>query len=239
MTCPRSRAACPKRICRSERLLDRDQSLRLTPGFNTDLVPKGTEPKTYQDLLDPKWKGKMVWSSSAGSRSGAPGFVGIVLADMGEQKGMDYLRELAKQQITGIRGIGSSSARSGDRRRIFDRAADFQPSCGDQRGQRRAGRTGFHGIRRWRDLSVISVTEGAPHPNAGKLLVDFLVSPEGQEFSAMPITSRSIPTMPPNDRRTCGPTEGNFRAIYFTPGDRSTKTIGNWAKIANEFFHIL
>ena len=29
-------------------------------------------------------------------------------------------------------------------------------------------------------LSVISVTAGAPHANAGKLLVDFLVSPEGQ-----------------------------------------------------------
>jgi iron(III) transport system substrate-binding protein len=28
-----------------------------TLGFNTELVPKGTEPKSYEDLLDPKWKG--------------------------------------------------------------------------------------------------------------------------------------------------------------------------------------
>ena len=31
----------------------------LTPGFNTALVLKGTEPRTYQALLDPKWRGKM------------------------------------------------------------------------------------------------------------------------------------------------------------------------------------
>src|SRR5262245_52499504 len=29
----------------------------ITPGFNINLVPRGTEPKTYADLLDPKWRG--------------------------------------------------------------------------------------------------------------------------------------------------------------------------------------
>ncbi len=74
----------------------------LTPGFNTELVPKGTEPKTYQDLLDPKWKGKMVWNSAPQTSAG-PGFIGTVLADMGEDKGMDYLRALAKQNVTSVK----------------------------------------------------------------------------------------------------------------------------------------
>ena len=39
----------------------------LTPGFNTGLVPKGTEPRNYEALLDPKWRGKMAWSTSATS----------------------------------------------------------------------------------------------------------------------------------------------------------------------------
>src|SRR3954467_13165144 len=30
----------------------------ITPGFNTGLVARGSEPKTYEDLLDPKWRGK-------------------------------------------------------------------------------------------------------------------------------------------------------------------------------------
>ena len=74
-----------------------------TPAFNTNLVPRGTEPKTFQDLLDPKWKGKMAWALHATS-SGAAGFIGLVLADMGEEKGRAYLRELAKQNITRLGG---------------------------------------------------------------------------------------------------------------------------------------
>src|SRR5499426_709060 len=36
----------------------------LTPGFNTALVPRGTEPRSYQALLAPKWRGKMAWSTT-------------------------------------------------------------------------------------------------------------------------------------------------------------------------------
>src|SRR5262245_1650678 len=53
----------------------------LTPGFNTSLVPRGSEPKTYQDLLDPKWRGKMAWNGFPTS-SGIGGFVGNVLTEM-------------------------------------------------------------------------------------------------------------------------------------------------------------
>ncbi len=70
----------------------------LTPGFNTELVPKGTEPKTYRDLLDPKWKGKMAWNSSPQTSAG-PGFIGTVLADMGDEKGLAYLHDLSEQNI--------------------------------------------------------------------------------------------------------------------------------------------
>ena len=37
--------------------------------YNTKLVPTGTQPKTYDELLDPKWQGKIAWpltSASAG-----------------------------------------------------------------------------------------------------------------------------------------------------------------------------
>ena len=56
-----------------------------TPGINTTLVPKERAPKTYQDLLDPQWKGKMAWNPN--SIAGAIGFVGNILTSMGEQRG--------------------------------------------------------------------------------------------------------------------------------------------------------
>ena len=73
----------------------------LTPAFNTRLVPKGSEPRTYADLLDPKWKGHMAWSSQT-TIPAAPGLRRRHLASMGEDKGMDYLHRLAGQDIAGL-----------------------------------------------------------------------------------------------------------------------------------------
>src|SRR5438552_1774131 len=75
----------------------------ITPGFNTGLVPRGTEPKTYQDMLDPKWRNKMVWNGFPTS-SGIGGFVGTVLTEIGQENGRGYLRELAKQNIASLPG---------------------------------------------------------------------------------------------------------------------------------------
>ena len=71
-----------------------------TPGINTTLVPKERAPKTYQDLLDPQWKGKMAWNPS--SIAGAIGFVGNILTSMGEARGMDYLKALARQKVVNV-----------------------------------------------------------------------------------------------------------------------------------------
>src|SRR5262249_60608334 len=69
----------------------------LTPGLNTSLVPVAQRPKSYDDLLLPYWKGRMAWKMN--DLSGGPGFIGNVLTHMGEERGMAYLRQLAKQDI--------------------------------------------------------------------------------------------------------------------------------------------
>ncbi|HWG06249.1 MAG TPA: extracellular solute-binding protein, partial [Beijerinckiaceae bacterium] len=76
--------------------------------INTDLVARDAAPKTYQDLLDPKWKDKMGWSALQSSTA-APGFIGLILIDMGEDKGMAYLRQLAKQNIVPL-GVSAREA---------------------------------------------------------------------------------------------------------------------------------
>ena len=69
----------------------------MTLGYNTKLVRPNEVPKSMNDLLDPKWKGKMVWSTSGGS--GAPIFIGNTLMTMGQENGMAYLRSLARQDV--------------------------------------------------------------------------------------------------------------------------------------------
>src|SRR6266508_3180615 len=72
----------------------------LTPAVNTGLVPVSERPKTPQDLLHPRWKGKIAWSTVPASGSGV--YVGSVLQTMGEEKGMAFLRALAKQDIINV-----------------------------------------------------------------------------------------------------------------------------------------
>src|SRR5690349_12705733 len=69
-----------------------------TFGYNADLVPANDVPKSYRDLLDPKWKGKMAWTAEP-QLTGGMGFIVNVLAAMGERDGMAFLAALAKQDL--------------------------------------------------------------------------------------------------------------------------------------------
>ncbi|MGH7887040.1 MAG: ABC transporter substrate-binding protein, partial [Candidatus Binatia bacterium] len=60
-------------------------------GFNTSLIPPGEAPKTMQDLLNPKWKGKMsIVSTTTGTR-----WIGNTL----ESFGREYLDKIAEQDV--------------------------------------------------------------------------------------------------------------------------------------------
>ena len=109
-----------------------------TPGINTTLVPKERAPRTYQDLLDPQWKGKMAWNPS--SIAGAIGFVGNILTSMGDARGTDYLKALARTEDRQRRSVRARHSRSGHRRRIRHRADVVQPSHRHQRAERCAVR---------------------------------------------------------------------------------------------------
>jgi iron(III) transport system substrate-binding protein len=204
----------------------------LTPGFNTDLVPKGTEPRTFQDLLDPKWKGKMAWSSRI-SASSAPGFVGAVLTEMGEEKGLDYLRKLAKQDIVDVDAAA---------RQILDQVIAGEYSIALQIFNHHTVISAAKGAPvAWIPmepatvvLNVVQMPTKSPHPNAGKLLFDFLESEEGQKlFRAadyLPVDPNVPPTVP-----TLRPEEGKFRARYFTP-DQIDAAQPHWADVYHKLF---
>ena len=203
-----------------------------TPSFNTSLVPRGTEPRTWADLLAPKWKGRMAWTGHATS-SGGPGFVGVVLAELGEEKGLAYLRELAKQNITQLGG----SARS-----VVDQviAGEFPLALQTFNHQPiYSARSGAPAdfIEMNPSMAVFNVTslsKGAPRPAAGKLLLDFLVSPEGQTLfqrgEYIPVDPGIAPTEP-----RLRPDGVKFRAIFMTP-EQVDAGMPKWAATFREIF---
>jgi iron(III) transport system substrate-binding protein len=203
-----------------------------TPAFNTNLVPRGTEPRTFQDLLDPKWKGKMAWASHVGP-SGAPGFVGRALTAMGENKGMSYLRSLAKQEVVDLDG----SSRS-----VVDQVMAGEYPIALQIFNHQAVISAAQGAPvEWIPMSpamaIFSVTalmQDAPHPNAGRLFEDFLISEEGQQIFR---DGDYIPVDPSVSPRTPSlrPNGGPFQAIFFSP-EQISASMPHWAEVYKQIF---
>jgi ABC-type Fe3+ transport system substrate-binding protein len=69
----------------------------MTLAYNTGRIKPNEAPKTYDDLLQPKWKGRMAWHMA--SDTGTPLFIGNIISTLGEKAGTAYLQNLAKQNV--------------------------------------------------------------------------------------------------------------------------------------------
>ena len=152
---------------------------------------------------------------------------------MGEDKGKAYLRELAKQNVAGLPGSA---------REVLDQAIAGEYAIALQIFNHHAVISAKKGAPvDWikmepatGNLSTISVLKNAPHPNAAKLLADFIVSKEGQEVfrAADYITAHpQVPALVP----TLKPQEGNFRARFFTP-EQTEDRMPKWKQVSDEIF---
>jgi ABC-type Fe3+ transport system substrate-binding protein len=84
-------------------------------------------------------------------------------------------------------------------------------------------------------MHSIGLTRNAPHPNAGKLLIDFLTSEEGQRTLA---DVEYLPAMPSIAAKTPAvkPEAGGFNAIMPAP-DTLTRNRDNWVAIKKDLFN--
>jgi ABC-type Fe3+ transport system substrate-binding protein len=203
----------------------------LTPGINTQLVGKD-EIKTAEDLLNPKWHGKIAWSTEPSS--GAPEYVGAVLRTMGDDKGMEFLRALAKQDIVNVDATN---------RAVLDEVILGQYAIALTIFNHHAVLSAEKGAPvAWLKVEPIpapfhsiGLVKNAPHPNAAKLLIDFLLSEEGQRAFA---DVGYLPAMPSVPAKTADlkPEGGAFKADFISPATMSAN-IDNWVRIKKELFN--
>ena len=76
--------------------------------YNTKAVPAAEAPKTWKDLLDPKWKGKLVTAH--------PGYSGVIATHvlaLVHLHGWDYFKQLAQNQPMLVQSAVDPAGRGG------------------------------------------------------------------------------------------------------------------------------
>lgn len=202
------------------------------PAYNTKLVPPGTEPKTLQDLLDPKWRGQIAWSTQVGIPTSA-GFVGMVLKEMGQEKGMTYLKELQKQKVANLPVAA---------RQVLDQVISGEYKIGLAIYSQNVQFSIDQGAPvKWINMepvvtspSVVAIIADSPHPNAAKLFEDFELSEEGQKIFQK---GGYIPAHPnvPALVADMKPEVSKARALNIPP-EQGVRESLSWKKTFDEIF---
>jgi iron(III) transport system substrate-binding protein len=146
-------------------------------GYNAKLIKREDAPKSFADLLDPRWRGKIVKAH--------PSFSGNILTTtfiLARELGWSYFEKLAQQRVMQVQSSsdGPKKIAVGERAIAAD-AADYQLVSLKERDQ---------------PVEIVYPTEGspllpvpsavfqeAPNPNAARLFQSYLFSVEAQQVS--------------------------------------------------------
>ena len=142
-------------------------------GFNTQGVAKTSVPKSLADLLRPEWKGQI------GMESRPYEWFGTMLKAMGEEKGLAYMRELAKQtQLRAGRTLLAQLVAAGE----FKGALTAYSQTFEVLKPTGAPVDWVYLNPVFANIHPTGVAAKAPHPNAARLFIDFVLSKRGQEL---------------------------------------------------------
>ena len=141
-------------------------------GYNTRAVPKAGVPKSYNDLLKPEWKGNI------GMDSKAYEWFGTMLKAMGQEKGLAYMRELAKQtQLRAGRTLLAQLVAAGE----FMGGLSAYSQTFEVLKPSGAPVDWVYLNPVFANIHPTGISAKAPHPNAARLFMDFVLSKRGQE----------------------------------------------------------
>src|SRR5919109_4958926 len=145
-------------------------------GYNTSLLKRHEVHRSDEDLLNPKWKGKI------GMDHTKPEWFSWKLKRMGEEKGLAYMKKLGAQEFKLYAGLTilSSLLAAGEFPLVLN---TYLHNVEDVR---RKGATVDWVAQDpvFTKFQPIGVGLKAAHPNAAKLFVNFMLSEEGQQIIA-------------------------------------------------------
>ena len=143
-------------------------------GYNTKLVPKEEVPKTYADLL------KRFWFGQIGLDAKAYEWFAVIIRGMGEEKGLSLMRQLAKNkaQLRNGRELVAELVAAGE----FKLALTAYSQNYETLKLRGAPVDWVALDPVYANIHPVGLSSKAPHPYAGKLFIDFVLSKTGQEI---------------------------------------------------------
>jgi len=166
--------------------------------YNTNLIKAG-EIKSYRDLLDPKWKGKIMALDPTILGSGDAKFAFFYLH---KDLGPEFIRALARQEILITRDYNQIAewlatgkyaiSIGGDKNVIAPMTKAGAPLTSYDSKQMKEGGSIHVG------LTGLMPFNRAPHPNAAKVYINWLLTKEAQtEYSratGLPSSRADVPT---------------------------------------------
>jgi len=162
--------------------------------YNRDMLQADDLPKSILELTDPKWKGKVALAYPLFGTTAT--HCAALCSYMGEERAKAYLQALKTNEV--MVTDGNASAR--------DRVVDGTVPIGftDTDDAYVAMRKGYSVDIIWPDKegmgtllipNTVALIKGGPNPDAGKKLIDFLLSPRVEEMLAC-AESGQIPLRP-------------------------------------------
>jgi iron(III) transport system substrate-binding protein len=146
--------------------------------YNPKVVPAAEAPKTWKDLLDPKWKGKLVTAH--------PGYSGVIATHvlaLVHLHGWDYFKQLAQNRLMLVQSAVDPAGvvASGERPVAVD-GGDYTFYQTKKKGNPVELVYPKEGVPLV--VSPTAIASFAPHPNAARLFTDFTFTREVQQVLA-------------------------------------------------------
>jgi iron(III) transport system substrate-binding protein len=146
--------------------------------YNTQKISAADAPRTWKDLLDPKWKGRMVTAH--------PGYSGVIATHvlaLVHLYGWEYFQTLAKNQLMLVQSaVDPAGVVASGERPVAVNGGDYTFYQSKKQGNPVEIVYPKEGVPLV--VSPTAITSFAPHPNAARLFTDFGFTREVQQVMA-------------------------------------------------------